>query len=155
MPHEIGDRFKDECGVFGVFIKEPENENDAARTAFYGLYALQHRGQESAGIAVSDGHKISLHKGMGLVTEVIKPDTIKKLKGNIADKLGPDSVQGGCFRSQDIVALVISQTERTDPHLIPYADQFVFGNNNQGKGSFKINQTLVKPILQSILGITG
>jgi amidophosphoribosyltransferase len=84
MPHEIGDRFKDECGVFGVFIKEPENENDAARTAFYGLYALQHRGQESAGIAVSDGHKISLHKGMGLVTEVIKPDTIKKLKGNIA-----------------------------------------------------------------------
>jgi glutamate synthase domain-containing protein 1 len=54
MPHEIGDRFKDECGVFGVFIKEPENENDAARTAFYGLYALQHRGQESAGIAVSD-----------------------------------------------------------------------------------------------------
>ncbi len=84
MPHEIGDKFKDECGVFGVFLKEPDNETDAASTAFYGLYALQHRGQESAGIAVSNGHKISLHKGMGLVADVIKPNTIKDLKGNIA-----------------------------------------------------------------------
>ncbi len=84
MPHEIGDKFKDECGVFGVFLNEPENDTDAATTAFYGLYALQHRGQESAGIAVSNGHKIQLHKGMGLVTDVIKPDIIKKLQGNIA-----------------------------------------------------------------------
>ncbi len=84
MPHEIGDKFKDECGVFGVFLKQAENETDAASAAFYGLYALQHRGQESAGIAVSDGHKINLHKGMGLVTDVIKTDTIEQLKGNIA-----------------------------------------------------------------------
>jgi amidophosphoribosyltransferase len=84
MPYEIGDKFKDECGVFGIFLNKPESENEAAGTAFYGLYALQHRGQESAGIAVSNGHKINLHKGMGLVTEVIKPETISNLKGNIA-----------------------------------------------------------------------
>ena len=45
MPHEIGDRFKDECGVFGVFIKSGERER-CGQTAFYGLYALQHRGRK-------------------------------------------------------------------------------------------------------------
>lgn len=84
MFYEVEDKFHDECGVFGIFMNKPENETDAARIAFYGLYALQHRGQESAGIAVADGRQINLHKGMGLVTEVVTPDHIKKLKGNIA-----------------------------------------------------------------------
>ncbi|HWP96730.1 MAG TPA: amidophosphoribosyltransferase [Syntrophomonadaceae bacterium] len=88
MFHEIGDEIEDkiqhECGVFGIYMKNPENETDAARTAFYGLYALQHRGQESAGIAVANGQHIELHKGMGLVTEVITPEQIKRLKGTIA-----------------------------------------------------------------------
>jgi amidophosphoribosyltransferase len=84
MPYEIGDKFKDECGVFGIYLNNPACETDAARTTFYGLYALQHRGQESAGIAVSNGHKIELYKGMGLVTEVINKATINGLKGNIA-----------------------------------------------------------------------
>lgn len=84
MLYEVEDKFHDECGVFGIFLKEPENETDAARIAFYGLYALQHRGQESAGIAVADGRQISLQKGMGLVTEVIAPGHIRNLKGNIA-----------------------------------------------------------------------
>lgn len=84
MPHELNDHFKDECGVFGIFINNPENETDAARTAFYGLYALQHRGQESAGLAVSDGKQIHLQKGMGLVPEVIKAEHIAALTGHIA-----------------------------------------------------------------------
>ncbi|MEN6461202.1 MAG: amidophosphoribosyltransferase [Syntrophomonas sp.] len=84
MPYEIDDKFKDECGVFGIYLNNPASETDAARTAFYGLYALQHRGQESAGIAVSNGHKIELFKGMGLVSEVINKNTINGLKGNIA-----------------------------------------------------------------------
>ena len=84
MPYEVEDKFKDECGVFGIYIKNPENSTDAARLTFYGLYALQHRGQESAGIAVSNGHNIQLHKGMGLVSEVIALNNIKKMEGNIA-----------------------------------------------------------------------
>jgi amidophosphoribosyltransferase len=78
------DKFKDECGVFGIFMNNPVSTTDAARTTFYGLYALQHRGQESAGIAVSDGHKIRLHKGMGLVSDVVKSQDIEQLPGNIA-----------------------------------------------------------------------
>jgi amidophosphoribosyltransferase len=84
MPHELNDHFKDECGVFGIYMNKPENDTDAARTAFYGLYSLQHRGQESAGIAVSDGSEIHLQKGMGLVPDVIKAEHIASLTGHIA-----------------------------------------------------------------------
>jgi len=84
MPCEKDDKFKDECGVCGIFLNDPEDENEAARTTFYALYALQHRGQESAGIAAANEHNIELEKGMGLVSEVIKARHIKKLKGNIA-----------------------------------------------------------------------
>ena len=75
------DKFKDECGVFGIYS---QNEIDAASLTYYGLYALQHRGQESAGIAVSNGEKINCYKDMGLVVDVFKEDTIKSLKGNSA-----------------------------------------------------------------------
>jgi amidophosphoribosyltransferase len=80
----LEDKFKDECGVFGIFLNNPENDTDAARNTFYGLYALQHRGQESTGIAVSDGKTIKLHKDMGLVSEAIHNDNIETLKGSIA-----------------------------------------------------------------------
>ena len=73
----------EKCGVFGVFGKD----SDAARLIMYGLTALQHRGQESAGIAVcdTDGEKgnIFCHKGMGLVSEVFHAEVLDKLKGNI------------------------------------------------------------------------
>lgn len=76
------DKFKDECGVFGVYSKTPL---DAAGMTYYGLYALQHRGQESAGIAVSDGEKINIHKGLGLITDAFKnKEDLQKLKGNTA-----------------------------------------------------------------------
>ncbi len=84
MPYEFKDHFHDECGVFGIFLNCPENATDAARTAFYGLYGLQHRGQESAGLAVANGRQIHLHKGMGLVPEVIKDEHINALSGHIA-----------------------------------------------------------------------
>lgn len=70
----------DKCGVVGIW-----NGPDAAHLAYAGLYAIQHRGQESAGIAVSDGDRIRLHKGMGKVVDVFDADTLKsKLIGNFA-----------------------------------------------------------------------
>lgn len=78
------DKIKEACGVFGIF--HPHGE-DAASTIYYGLCALQHRGQESCGIAVSntEGPKgnMELHKGMGLVSDVFKEDILTGLKGNL------------------------------------------------------------------------
>jgi amidophosphoribosyltransferase len=71
------DKPKEECGVFGIFAPGEE----VARITFFGLFALQHRGQESAGIAVSDGRKICVHKEMGLVTQVFDEQVIQKLTG--------------------------------------------------------------------------
>ena len=68
---------KEECGVFGLFAPGEE----VARITFFGLFALQHRGQESAGIAVSDGRRIHVHKAMGLVTQVFDEETIQSLPG--------------------------------------------------------------------------
>jgi len=67
------------CGVFGVI-----NNKDAATLTHLGLHALQHRGQESAGIAVSDGYDINLKLGEGLVTKAISSEDLKQLKGDIA-----------------------------------------------------------------------
>ena len=70
----------EECGVIGVFAP---NE-DVARMAFFGLYALQHRGQEAAGIAVADGQAISMYKGVGLVSQVFTATTMAELNGHYA-----------------------------------------------------------------------
>ena len=75
------DKLKEECGVFGVYS---DSKIDVARYTYYGLYALQHRGQESAGIAVSDGDKINLIKDLGLVTDVFNKEKLNMLKGNVA-----------------------------------------------------------------------
>ncbi len=74
------DRPKEECGV--IAIASPTD--DVARPAFFGLYALQHRGQEAAGIAVSDGRAVRLHKDQGLVSQVFQPGTLDPLIGNLA-----------------------------------------------------------------------
>ncbi len=71
---------KEECGVIGVFAP---NE-DVARMTFFGLYALQHRGQEAAGIAVADGKTMSVHKGVGLVAQVFTPSVMERLSGHYA-----------------------------------------------------------------------
>ncbi len=72
------DQPKDECGVFGV--STPHGEG-IAQLAFFGLFALQHRGQEAAGIAVSDGSRVRCHKDSGLVANVFTPATMATLTG--------------------------------------------------------------------------
>lgn len=83
-PHAMDNRIKEECGVFGIL--NPHGE-DAASSIYYGLSSLQHRGQESCGIATFDTSgprgNMDVHKGMGLVNEVFKEDVLKNLKGNL------------------------------------------------------------------------
>jgi amidophosphoribosyltransferase len=74
------DRPHEACGVFGIYAPGA----DVARIAFFALYALQHRGQESAGIATSDGRAAYIHKGMGLVAQVFNEDNLAPLKGHLA-----------------------------------------------------------------------
>jgi amidophosphoribosyltransferase len=71
---------RDACGVFGVWT----HGEDVAKLAYFGLYALQHRGQESAGIAVSDGERIVVFKDMGLVAQVFNESVLTTLRGHIA-----------------------------------------------------------------------
>ncbi|MBC5629973.1 amidophosphoribosyltransferase [Clostridium sp. NSJ-6] len=78
------DKFKDECGVFGIYVNQPV---DVASVTYYGLYALQHRGQESAGIAVANGQEVKIHRGLGLITEAFNNDNLdylRSLNGNIS-----------------------------------------------------------------------
>ena len=76
------EKLREECGVFGIY--DPEG-SDVAQSIYYGLLALQHRGQESCGIAVSDTRgpkgRVLSHKGMGLVNEVFDKDNLQKLAG--------------------------------------------------------------------------
>src|SRR5205085_2419320 len=67
---------KEKCGIFGI-----AGPADAVERCYYGLYALQHRGQESAGIAASDGTVINAHSGLGLVADVFKKDVLRELSG--------------------------------------------------------------------------
>ncbi|NYD40365.1 amidophosphoribosyltransferase [Nocardioides panaciterrulae] len=71
---------QDACGVFGVWAPG----EDVAKLTYFGLYALQHRGQESAGIAVSNGRQILVYKDMGLVSQVFDESTLESLKGHLA-----------------------------------------------------------------------
>ena len=99
---EEEDKLRDECGVMGVYLKAPVTDSqeksseeqeyvaysaadfNAATRCYYGLYSLQHRGQDSAGIAVSNGNDITMHKGMGSVAEVFNKDNLLALTGHIA-----------------------------------------------------------------------
>src|SRR5512139_878584 len=74
------DRPRESCGVIGIYSPE----ENVARMAFFGLFALQHRGQEAAGIAVSDGQAVRLHKDIGLVSQVFSPQDLQPLQGHYA-----------------------------------------------------------------------
>ncbi len=104
------DRIHEECGVFGIYSRKNIN---AARYIFYGLTALQHRGQESAGIVVCDTcgpiGNICAHKNMGLVSEVFHKEVLEKLKGNIGIGHVRYSTAGG------------STKENAQPVFISYA----------------------------------
>ena len=75
----MADKFKDECGVFGI-----AGHPDAANLTYLGLYALQHRGQESAGIASSDGKRVSLSRAMGYVADCFDEQKLNELSGSLA-----------------------------------------------------------------------
>lgn len=96
---EITDKLREECGVFGIYDFSGEN---VASTIYYGLFALQHRGQESCGIAVSDTKgpkgKVLSHKGMGLVNEVFDSESMGKLAGDIGVGHVRYSTAGGSTR---------------------------------------------------------
>lgn len=91
MEHRIGE----ECGVFAIY----DPDGDCARSAYYGLYALQHRGQESCGIAVNNNRDITYHKDMGLVNEVFDNNTIEQLGGTMAIGHVRYSTTGGSLRA--------------------------------------------------------
>ena len=98
---------REECGVFAVYGHE-----DAARIAFFGLFALQHRGQESAGIAVADGCHVLERKGMGLVSEVFREDILPRLPGHLAI---------GHVRYSTTGSSVISNAQ---PFLVHHGDEY-------------------------------
>ena len=78
---QIKEELHEECGVFGAYNVRGE---DIASWVYYGLFALQHRGQESCGIAVSENRDIRYYKDMGLVNEVFTPENLDKVHGDIA-----------------------------------------------------------------------
>jgi amidophosphoribosyltransferase len=82
QPWNDDDKLHEECGVFGIYCTDPKN--DAASLVYYGLFSLQHRGQESAGIAAFHEGTVDSRKGMGLVGEVFNHETIAQLKGSAA-----------------------------------------------------------------------
>ncbi|HHU37169.1 MAG TPA: amidophosphoribosyltransferase [Treponema sp.] len=80
--NEEDDKLRDHCGVIGVYLSD--HETNASRFTYYGLQSLQHRGQESTGIAVSDGEKVDHFKKLGLVAEAYNNEILLALKGHIA-----------------------------------------------------------------------
>ena len=98
---------REECGIFAVYGHE-----EAARVAFFGLFALQHRGQESAGIAAADGCQIWEHKGMGLASEVFGEGILVKLPGRLAI---------GHVRYSTTGSSVLSNAQ---PFLVHHADEY-------------------------------
>jgi amidophosphoribosyltransferase len=86
------DKLHEECGVFGIF-----GHPDASNLTYLGLYALQHRGQESAGIVSSDGKRLYVEKSMGLVADIFSEERIKKLPGHMAIGHNRYSTAGGSF----------------------------------------------------------
>lgn len=102
FPGERPDRLEEECGVFGIYAPG----EDVARMTCFGLQALQHRGQESAGIAVGDGATILASKDLGLVTQVFNESSLAALKGDLAIGHVRYSTSGG-----------IESWEAAQPHI--------------------------------------
>lgn len=104
MPDMHVDKFTEECGVFGVF-----GHPEAANLTYLGLYALQHRGQEGAGIVSSDGKQLYSEKGMGLVADIFARDRIARLPGDMAIGHNRYSTTG------------VSHVKNVQPILVNYA----------------------------------
>ena len=120
------DKFHDECGVVGVY-----GHLDAANLVYLGLYALQHRGQESAGIAASSNGKMHLEVGMGLVADVFSDVRLKKLPGNIAVGHNRYSTTG------------VSRVKNAQPCLIEYSGgTMAMGHNGNLVNASEIRKEL-------------
>jgi len=96
------------CGVFGIYA----HDEDIARLTFFALFALQHRGQESAGIATSDGNEIQVHARMGLVSQVFTEEILSRLNGYIAIGHNRYSTRGS-NRSCNVQPIVVGQGKDT------------------------------------------
>lgn len=93
---DISERLHEKCALFGVYGRKGLQ---AARLTYFGLYTLQHRGQESSGISASNGKQIRTHKGLGLVSHVYNEENFKDLKGHIAIGHNRYSTSGGSHDS--------------------------------------------------------
>ncbi len=100
------DKPQEECGVFGIYARK----NQVARRSFFALYALQHRGQEGAGIVTCDGRVAHVHKGLGLVSQVFNEDNLSHLAGNMGIGHTRYSTTGS------------SQLRNTQPYLLETLD---------------------------------
>lgn len=133
MP-EAPDKPEEACGVFGVYAPG----EDVSRLAYFGLHALQHRGQESAGIAVGDGSSVVAIKEMGLVTQVFDESSLSALTGHVAIGHSRYSTSGG-----------YNSWEAAQPHLSTITDQIIaLAHNGTLVNSISLRRRLVE------LGIT-
>ena len=121
------DKLHDECGVVGIFGAE-----NAAALSYFALTSLQHRGQESAGIAVSDGNKIKLHKGMGLVSDVFVQGHFEALSGSLAVGHVRYATAGG----------------RTIENAQPFMNSFKNGSIALAHNGQLVNHTSMREILE-------
>src|SRR4029077_12744060 len=122
------DKFKDECGVFGIF-----GHPEAANMTYLGLYALQHRGQESGGIAVSDGTVVRLSRAMGYVADAFDTETLASLPGSRAIGHVRYSTAGS------------SQLSNAQPFLIDCAHgQIAIGHNGNLINAQELRDELVR-----------
>ena len=103
LSEEAMEQIKEYCGVFGIY-----NNPNAAYYTYLGLYALQHRGQESAGIAVSNGNRISYSAGFGLVSSVFSEKKLRELKGYMAIGHNRYSTSGASDSPDNIQPIVVS-----------------------------------------------
>ncbi len=118
-----------ECGIFGIVAPNA----DVARLTFFGLYALQHRGQESAGIAVSDGRRLRMHKDMGLVAQVFNEEKLHPLSGYIAIGHNRYSTTGS------------SKIENAQPFLVESAlGPLAVGHNGNLTNALTLRQELLR-----------
>jgi len=108
-PSEAADRLEEACGIFGIYAPG----EDAARMTYFGLHALQHRGQESAGIAVADGSSVMAIKDRGLVAQVFSQSILDSLEGHIA--VGHTRYSAGDG----------SSWEAAQPHLSTIGDEII------------------------------
>ncbi len=126
MPHLLDDGPKEACGVFGVF-----GHPEAARLTYYGLYALQHRGQESAGIVVSDGKHLTDRRSMGLVPDIFSERDLKRLTGHISCGHVRYSTTGSSIQAN------------VQPFIINYAGHSLcLGHNGNLTNAFELRRKL-------------